>query len=757
MRLEQTEKELLDKELSKDYFTAALLRGVQHVDGLGAGTPFITAGDGNCLLNAVAQLFAKKTRGMGNEIKSLAAKLRLSVTLEGMRHMEAYLSCQEDFSMCWSIYGNELREGLPKLGWTIEADAHNKHRLGSRNCSRLMFVAQLKHVAGNCNWLQQFAFPLLAIVIQVPLRGFVPWLSRLLLPDGPLYCRPQPYAHIRSFVDTHPVPTVFTVRPGRTHPAVHVVMTIMSSADYRSNFNDAPGWRDRSGGVLPELNHLVSFSGTAAGAHALAVAAFADMGTAARESLEKAQTAVAQAEEAPDLHETRVAEKRIALREDEESVERKRREEAPEAEARSRRRKQQQGAADGGKEGEGGGSGVGSAGKLAGSDHKHKPGETGGSQQSGGAGDGTGHGQDTMDHEKGRNGGTCGPEEPRGGTGKGGDDVFEGGKRQATKDGLSTGAPAGDCGGATDMEIRQLRRKSHGFQRLTLAREGRGFFEIGVGTRLHTGAWAPSPAWGTVMRVNADEEDKIVSYDVLMDTECRVSTVSARNVEIDVKHAREVDKSSAGAPRKSGRRGEADNKGRSGVDEGSEPGEGREGRKSDGQKRSGREKETAKGSSRKGGRFTDDEDPDGKSSGGQRGNDKKRKKVGDPDEDEDSDDLASDYEDLASDYEDDHDDEDDRDGEDDSNDEDDQQGGIKKVIKKEQECAGGKSKGKGADGETDQDTEEETGLWGDVDGGGIAHLGRAFDVKESAYDTWEAAFATVIGELEEEGHLNLQK
>ncbi|CAB1101254.1 unnamed protein product [Ectocarpus sp. CCAP 1310/34] len=140
---------------------------------------------------------------MRNEIKSLAAKLRLSVTLEGMRHMEAYLSCQEDFFMCWSNYGDEVREGLPKLGWTIEPDAHNKHRLGSRNCARLMFVAQLiKHVAGNCNWLQQFAFPLLATVIQAPLRGFVPWLSRLLLPDGPLYRRPQPDAYIRSVADT---------------------------------------------------------------------------------------------------------------------------------------------------------------------------------------------------------------------------------------------------------------------------------------------------------------------------------------------------------------------------------------------------------------------------------------------------------------------------------------------------------------------------------------------------------------------------
>jgi len=76
---------------------------------------------------------------------------------------------------------------------------------------------------------------------------------------------------------------------------------------------------------------------------------------------------------------------------------------------------------------------------------------------------------------------------------------------------------------------------------------------------------------------------------------------------------------------------------------------------------------------------------------------------------------------------------------------------------REQECGSGKSKGKGADSGTAEDTDEETGLWGDVDGGGIAKIGRAFDVKESAYETWEAAFATVIGELEEEGHLTLQK
>jgi len=125
------------------------------------------------------------------------------------------------------------------------------------------------------------------------------------------------------------------------------------------------------------------------------------------------------------------------------------------------------------------------------------------------------------------------------------------------------------------------------------------------------------------MRVHADGEGKIVSYDVLMDTKSRESTVSAPDVEVDVEHAREVAKSSAGAPRRSGGPGGGDKKSTSGVDEGSEPGQGREGRKSGGQNRSGHDKQGAKGSSRKAERFIDDEDSDGKSSGGQRGNDKK--------------------------------------------------------------------------------------------------------------------------------------
>ncbi|CAB1120285.1 unnamed protein product [Ectocarpus sp. CCAP 1310/34] len=297
-------------------------------------------------------------------------------------------------------------------------------------------------------------------------------------------------------------------------------MTILSSADYRPNFNDAPGWRDRNGGVLPELNHFVSLSSdTAAGAHALAVAAFADIVTAAHESLEKAQTAVAQAEEAPDLQETLVADMRIALREDEESVERKRREEASEAEARSRRQKQQQGAADGGKNGEA----TATSTSLAKRVEANKVGVV----------------EMALDMDK------------------------------------------------TPWTTRRAGTVEHAAQRSRVEEPAR------VETTCPRGANGRRPRTG-FQRVR------------------RQGTAAGQRIWRSVNY------------------------------EGNLMG-----------------------------------------------------------------------------------------------------------------FSGWNSLERG--GETDEDPDEETGLWGDVDGGGIVHLGRTFDVNESAYDTWEAAFATVIGELEEEGHLTLPK
>lgn len=75
----------------------------------------------------------------------------------------------------------------------------------------------------------------------------------------------------------------------------------------------------------------------------------------------------------------------------------------------------------------------------------------------------------------------------------------------------------------------------------------------------------------------------------------------------------------------------------------------------------------------------------------------------------------------------------------------------------EGEGGSGKGDGKKTEDDSDDDTEEERERWGGGDAEGIAKVGRAFDVKETPYDTWEFVFATIIGELEQKGHLTLQK
>lgn len=69
----------------------------------------------------------------------------------------------------------------------------------------------------------------------------------------------------------------------------------------------------------------------------------------------------------------------------------------------------------------------------------------------------------------------------------------------------------------------------------------------------------------------------------------------------------------------------------------------------------------------------------------------------------------------------------------------------------------GKRTGQDAHDDTDEDTDEETGRWGGGDCGGIARVGRSFDLKETPWETWEYAFSTLIGELNEAGHLTVQK
>lgn len=91
--------------------------------------------------------------------------------------MEAYLSLQPHFFMDWSTYVSDVREKLAKKGWTIDPEVspdRNGVRIGSSRCARLMFVAQLHHIAASRAWVQQSVFPMVATVIRSHFRAFLP-------------------------------------------------------------------------------------------------------------------------------------------------------------------------------------------------------------------------------------------------------------------------------------------------------------------------------------------------------------------------------------------------------------------------------------------------------------------------------------------------------------------------------------------------------------------------------------------------------
>ena len=178
----QTENELIAKGLSKDKFTAALLNGVAPEDGGKVGTPMEVDGNGDCLLNSVSAFFAKAgNRGARSAINVMALKIRLSMLLKGLRYMEVFLLDQEEHFGAWYNYTSVVRERLAKNGWHVHPDPANNWRLGSADCARLMYIAQLRHIAKQGVWLQQFVFPILATVTRSYLRVFLP--CELFLPS----------------------------------------------------------------------------------------------------------------------------------------------------------------------------------------------------------------------------------------------------------------------------------------------------------------------------------------------------------------------------------------------------------------------------------------------------------------------------------------------------------------------------------------------------------------------------------------------
>lgn len=169
---------LLEKCMEVDAFTAALLKGAPE-DGGGVGTPIWTEGNGDCLFNSVAaHLAVTKGRGSRNAVRAISAKLRLSVVCFGIKYKEFFLSTKADFYGAWYNYVSEVREKLTGAGWEVIPDTEDGFRVGSCDCARLLYLVQLRHIARQGVYIQQFVFPILATVIQAPLRVFVPCESR---------------------------------------------------------------------------------------------------------------------------------------------------------------------------------------------------------------------------------------------------------------------------------------------------------------------------------------------------------------------------------------------------------------------------------------------------------------------------------------------------------------------------------------------------------------------------------------------------
>ncbi|CAM9263404.1 unnamed protein product [Ectocarpus sp. 4 AP-2014] len=158
--------------------------------------------------------------------------------------MEVYLSRQEDFFMTCSNYAAEQRDKLKETGWNVEPEVGNATRVRSRRCARLLFIAQLNHIASDGAWLQQFVFPILSTVIQTPLRAFLPYHS-----SSHVYGAPWDHT---VFLPLFPT--------GSTRGTVHVVLTVGVPLKYKPGFGDAEGWLQQNDGNLLELNHFVSLS-----------------------------------------------------------------------------------------------------------------------------------------------------------------------------------------------------------------------------------------------------------------------------------------------------------------------------------------------------------------------------------------------------------------------------------------------------------------------------------------------------------------
>ncbi|CAB1105710.1 unnamed protein product [Ectocarpus sp. CCAP 1310/34] len=556
----QTAKELQAKGLFKDKFTAALLNGVEPEDGGGVGTPFGSEGNGDCLLNSVAAFFAKEGgRGVRSAVQTMAVKLRLSV---------------DDHFGAWYNYTSDVRERLEKNEWHVVPDVDNNWHVGSSNCARLMFLAQLRSIAKPRAWLQQFVVPILATVVHSPLRVFLPFNTFNNAQGGP-------WKH------THFLPAWETAR----RSTLHVAMTMGYNSSYHPPFDNATGYLEYVENQLPELNHFVTVSDdTAIVAKDRAVRKFRMLKSQAKEAVKASKRQVQDAMLGPELNKLTADEEEDVHRRltdannsvrvrsffsraesyfercdadferimsyhvNEAREEAQRKADAAAEEARSREEQQKARSTsnmDGGKDGasketkpangqeskgkqdqgRGGKKKAGNRGKTGGKGDAKAVKKGGGGGKTGGKGDATasvnsGNGQEA---EGKQSNGFDGSTAPKVGKDRNGDKVF-----------MRISSMSHDLSCQTDVAQK-------------------GCLDIVLGTRLHYGRWnVKQPGYGTAMKVNMGVDQKEVeSYDVLADDAESIVTMVARYVEVEVKYARTHVASGKGSP--AGERGRSDN------------------------------------------------------------------------------------------------------------------------------------------------------------------------------------------------------
>lgn len=92
---------------------------------------------------------------------------------------------------------------------------------------------------------------------------------------------------------------------------VHIVMTLVSSEEYRPDFSSAAGWLQKNGGSIPELCHFVSMSSDSSESQELALGMFESLAQAARESCRDAEAAANEAAKEADEHQQSLLKKEL--------------------------------------------------------------------------------------------------------------------------------------------------------------------------------------------------------------------------------------------------------------------------------------------------------------------------------------------------------------------------------------------------------------------------------------------------------------